>query len=188
MNRNILHEGWELRCEAQFLTQNKNKERAYICSPLRAADDGLVRQNMNTAKAYMYYASTVLGVAACAPHAYLPFFLCDEKTEDRALALHFGLKLLATSSVVLVCGERISSGMIDEIVLAARLLIPIHVFNETVYAETQKILVKEGLLRSSITLDLKYPSLGAADPVETDVRLRFRSTRKAKEEMYVMSV
>ena len=54
--------------------------------------------------------------------------------------------------------------------------------------QVDKSSAKEGLLRSSITLNLKYLPLGAADPVETDVRLRFRSTRKAKEKMYVMSV
>lgn len=81
-----------MRCEAQFLTQNKNRERAYICSPLRADDDKLVRQNMHTSKAYMYYASTVLDVAACAPHAYLPFFLCDEKSEDKGAGTAFRFK------------------------------------------------------------------------------------------------
>ena len=116
------------------------------------------------------------------------FFCVMRSLRTRALALHFGLKLLETSNVVLVCGERISPGMIDEIVLAARLLIPIYVFNEMVYAETQKILIREGLPQSSVRLDLQYPPLGAVNPVETDARLRFCPTRNAKEETYVVSV
>ncbi len=45
-------------------------------------------------KEYMHYAAKEMGLAARAPHAYLPMLLCDRIPNERALALQFGLRLL----------------------------------------------------------------------------------------------
>lgn len=52
---------------------------------------------------------------ASAPHAYIPMILCDNIPSDRALALQFGLELLKDSDILLICGNRISSGMRGEL-------------------------------------------------------------------------
>lgn len=51
----------------QFMNQNDQRKRAYICSPLSAkTDEGFV-ENMHRARAYMHYAAKEMGLAARAP-------------------------------------------------------------------------------------------------------------------------
>ena len=73
----------------------------------------------------MVMAEQEFGDRAVAPHAYLPYLLDDSDPEQRALALEFGLKLLAMCSRIVVFGNRISSGMSGEIEAAKAKGIPV---------------------------------------------------------------
>ena len=97
----------------QFLKNDRCKKRAYICSPLSAVTDEEMVENIKIARAYMYYAMKKMGMNASAPHAYLPMLLCDKVPADRSIALQFGLELLEESDVLLICGNRISSGTVS---------------------------------------------------------------------------
>lgn len=119
---NIYHEGWEQELVYQFLPYDRCKKRAYICSPLSADTNEGIAQNMQATRAYMFYAMKKMSMNASAPHAYLPMILCDNIPSDRALALQFGLELLKGSDILLICGNRISSGMRGEINLLKSLL------------------------------------------------------------------
>ena len=90
METNIFTDNWESRLESQFLKNNRCCKKVYICSPLSAETDEEMLSNMRNARAYMYYAMTVMGYAARAPHAYLPMLLCDKIPSERAAALTFG--------------------------------------------------------------------------------------------------
>lgn len=87
---NIYYEGWEQELVYKFLPYDRCKKRAYICSPLSADTNEGIAQNMQAARAYMFYAMKRMGMNASAPHAYLPMILCDNIPSDRALALQFG--------------------------------------------------------------------------------------------------
>ena len=65
------------------------------------------------------------GCRAVAPHAYLPYLLDDSNPEERALALSFAASLLALCDRLVIYGDRISSGMKEEIRRARKLGIPI---------------------------------------------------------------
>ena len=166
MKNCIFTEGWENRLNEQMLTYNRCKKKAYICSPLEASSKEQVLQNMQDAKAYMYYASEILGCIARAPHAYLPALLCDKVPAERALALEFGLKLLEQCEILLVCGDRISDGMLSEIVKAAKLNMNILVFDDDVYTHVKKIVTTNGGDKSIVSLDRNHPILAC------NVRLR----------------
>lgn len=159
MKNKIFTDGWENRLDEQMLTYNRCKKKAYICSPLGASSKEQVLQNMKDAKAYMYYATEELGYIARAPHAYLPALLCDSIPAERALALDFGIRLLEQSEILLVCGDRISDGMLSEIVKAAKLNMDILVFNEDVYTQTKKIVTANGGRKSLVSLDRNHPIL-----------------------------
>lgn len=62
---------------------------------------------------------------AVAPHAYLPVFLDDKDEQERELALSFGLAYLDTCDRLVICGSRITKGMLGEIHHAAAQEIPI---------------------------------------------------------------
>lgn len=159
MKKDIFTDGWENRLNEQMLTYNRCKRKAYICSPLGASTKEQVLQNMHDAKAYMYYVSQKLGCIARAPHAYLPALLCDKIPAERALALEFGLKLLEQCEILMVCGDRISDGMLSEIIKAAKLNMDILVFDNSVYTEVKKIVTANGCDKSLVSLDTTHPLL-----------------------------
>jgi len=98
----------------------------YVCSPLSAPTRAEMLANAARANTYMVKAEKEFGGRAVAPHAYLPYLLDDSVPEQRALALEFGLKLLAMCSRIVVFGERISNGMKGEIAAAEELGIPVY--------------------------------------------------------------
>lgn len=160
----IFTDNWEQRLVMQFLKNDRCKKRAYICSPLSAEDDTDFLRNMHAARAYMYYASEKMEMYARAPHAYLPMLLCDKLPSERALALSFGLSLLENSEVILICGNRLSSGMKGEIAYAVLFQMPMMVFDEGLYHEVQKEITKHGGNKRFVQLDRENFVMGFSSP------------------------
>ena len=132
-----LPDNWESVLELTMLQRPLGAKlaRTYICSPCRADTPEGVINNMKAARVYMYYSYINFQGIPRAPHAYLPFMLNDNIEDERKLALCFGARLLMDCDLVLVCGNRLSEGMYDEIKVAAKRNIPIHVFNDEVHFE-----------------------------------------------------
>ena len=97
----------------------------YVCSPLSAPTRAEITVNSQRARTYMAMCEREFGCRAVAPHAYLPYLLDDSNPEERALALSFGASLLALCDRLVIYGDRISSGMKEEIQRAQELGIPI---------------------------------------------------------------
>ena len=93
-------------------------KRAYICSPLSAKTREERLENMMIAKIWLDTISRAFHCRTFASHAYLPLMLDDTIPEERELALSIGKQLLDFCDVLLICGERISSGMKGEILHA----------------------------------------------------------------------
>lgn len=102
-----------------------NKDLFYVCSPLSASTQEGIRINMMKAREYMRMVSEKYNCRAIAPHAILPVYLDDHIPEERALGQRFGLDLLRICKKIVVCGDRISNGMQQEIELARSLGIEI---------------------------------------------------------------
>lgn len=109
----------------------KKNDLVYICSPLSAPTEQGIRMNMEKAAYYAGLVSGVTGCRAIAPHSFLPEYLDDSIPEEREAALAFGLSILKLSKAVIVCGNRISSGMRGEIRLAGELDIPAYAMVES---------------------------------------------------------
>lgn len=186
--KNIFTAGWELRYEAQFLNHSKDKIKAYVCSPLRGNTPEAMQQNMLTAKAYMAYAYETMNFSVVAPHAYLPVILDDDRPDERALALQFGLQLLALSNIVLVCGNRISEGMRGEIRYAARLKKPIYTFNTELYSEVTEIVKGDDENTELVSLHLAHSPLGSHCPITNFIQTKLGVSPMLKENRYAVSV
>lgn len=101
------------------------KRKAYICSPLSAPTPDGIRRNMEAARWHMRVVSERLDCRAVAPHAYLPEFLDDHNEQEREMALAFGLAYLDTCDILVICGSRITHGILGEILHAAKRGMPI---------------------------------------------------------------
>lgn len=164
MKKEIFVDDWEERLELQFFSDNPVRKKAYVCSPLSADAEQDYLFNMYAARAYMLYALMELDYLARAPHGYLPIILCDRNSDERTLALQFGLKLMEYSDVVLVCGNKLSRGMIGEIVQAVALNKKIIVFDEALCHEVRKIVLGNNGRRSLVSLDLSHPAMAHPRP------------------------
>lgn len=113
--------------------------RAYICLPLFANTKEEMRENMLQARFYMKLFAEAYGYRTYAPHAYLPELLDDKNKKERAIALSFGRNLLKLCQIVVICGEKISEGMKQEIALAFQLGKKIYYWKDFSYMELQPV-------------------------------------------------
>ena len=153
-------EGFEEKLEQQFLKPNRHRKKAYVCSPYSDPDPEKQLDNMRRARLYMLYASEHMGHLARAPHAYLPMLVCDKIPTERAMALRFGLELLERSDLLLVCGTVLSKGMKGEITHAAKLGIPIQVFDDDLYVQVRKLVTQTGASKKLVELSREHSVLG----------------------------
>ena len=102
----------------------KEKELVYICSPLSAPIEVQIKENMSLARFYVKVVASQFRCRPIAPHSFLPEYLDDNDPEERKTGLQFGLSVLEISKAMVVCGSRISSGMLGEIRKAKELRIP----------------------------------------------------------------
>lgn len=153
-------DGFEQKLEKQFLKHDPLKKRAYICSPYSDPDPEIQMENMRRARLYMLYADEHMGYLARAPHAYLPMLLCDSIAAERAMALRFGLEVLEQSNILLVCGTVMSKGMKGEILHAAKLGIPIQVFDDQLYVKTRKLVTQSGASKKLVRRSWEHNVLG----------------------------
>lgn len=121
----------------------KKNDLVYICSPLSAPTEQGIRKNMEKAAYYAGLVSGVTGCRAIAPHSFLPEYLHDNIPEEREAALAFGLSILKLSKAVIVCGNRISSGMRGEIKTAGELNIPAYALVESTSGITLAKIMQE---------------------------------------------
>lgn len=153
MKNSIFITGWEDRLKDNLQSaQSLAKPYVYVCSPLNSDKREILLSNMKAAEAYMYYAHVMLNVRARAPHSFLPFLLCDSVPAERALALEFGTKLLEQCDCIMICGNRISRGMRDEIAHSARLHMNICLFCPELFDEVAEIVSTAGGQKEKIQL------------------------------------
>ncbi len=99
--------------------------KVFISSPFA----GDVQRNIKNARRYCAFAVRS-GYIPFAPHLFYPQFLSDGDTDQRELGLFMGMVFLDGCKEVWVFGERISSGMQQEIDRAEKRGIPIRFFND----------------------------------------------------------
>lgn len=100
------------------------KPLVYIASPYA----GDTESNTLRTQGYCRFAVTKNCIPV-APHLHYPQFMDDSDKEQRELGLFFALVLLGKCDELWVFGDRISSGMAQEIRKAAKRGIPIRRFN-----------------------------------------------------------
>ena len=153
-------DGYDQKLESQFHRPDRSRKKVYICSPFSDTDPVKQMDNMRRARLYMLYAYEHMGYLARAPHAYLPMLVCDMVPTERAMALRFGLELLERSDLLLVCGTTLSKGMKGEITHAAKLGIPIQVFDDDLYVQVRKLVTQTGASKKLVELNREHSVLG----------------------------
>lgn len=119
-------------------------KRIYVASPLHPIEGETFTSNMRSARLYCDIIDTHTDWSTKAPHTYLPYILDDTVKDERELALRIGVQILQLCEALVVCGDRISSGMKGEIYKAAVLGMDVFVANENLLDEVSAICDKFG--------------------------------------------
>lgn len=118
----------------------KNCVRLYICSPLRAETKNQVAKNRRLALEYELAVRKCIQnhlqreetesaiVRTYAPHGHMSVLLDDVFPDEREIALNTGKQILNLCDGIVVCGGRMSSGMKEEVVYAAKKGLPIYMY------------------------------------------------------------
>jgi len=96
----------------------------YVASPFA----GDTEYNIRKAQGYCRFAVSK-GCIPIAPHLLYPQFMDDEDSEQRELGLFFALVLLGKCDELWVFGDRVSTGMANEIAKAKKRGMPIKYYN-----------------------------------------------------------
>lgn len=104
----------------------KPEDLVYVCSPLNAPTAEEIQINMKMAKNFAAIVSQISGCRTIAPHSFLPEYLNDNIPQEREIGMQFCFSVLGICKAIVVCGNRISNGMKQEIQRARELEIPIY--------------------------------------------------------------
>ena len=103
----------------------KYRPLVYICSPF----SGKVKKNKRNARKYCRFALEQHTIPF-APHLLFPQFMDDNSSEERQLAMFMNMIMLGHCEELWVFGDRISTGMKQEIRKAQRKHMKIRYFTE----------------------------------------------------------
>ena len=106
--------------------------KAYVASPLAAKTSEEREINMQKARAYEKAVSKHFSCKAVAPHGYLPYIIDDTVPEERRMAMDFGIKILESCDILVICGDTISPGMEEEMRYAIIRSMPIVSYKENI--------------------------------------------------------
>ena len=104
----------------------KPEDLVYVCSPLNAPTKEEIQTNMEMARVFAAIVSQLSGCRTIAPHSFLPEYLDDDIPQEREIGMQFCFSVLGICKAIVVCGNRISNGMKQEMHRARELGIPIY--------------------------------------------------------------
>lgn len=87
----------------------------YVASPLNDSSKRQIKRNMMRARCYEKTLDMLSGTRNRAVQGYVPYVLDDNIPEERKLGLELGIKMLLQSDAIILCGNRLSSGMRAEL-------------------------------------------------------------------------
>ena len=105
--------------------QLKHKNIIYVCSQLR----GDIAKNQKKACKYCRFVIS-RGQIPVAVHLMFPRFMNDDNESERSKAITMGLDILARCDELWCFGEKISKGMLVELMFAREYMIKIRHFTE----------------------------------------------------------
>lgn len=103
----------------------KPRNIIYVCSPLK----GDIEKNRQKACEYCKFVISK-GHIPVAVHLMFPWFMDDADEDERSLAMRMSLDILARCDELWCFGEKISKGMLIELMFASNHMIKIRHFTE----------------------------------------------------------
>lgn len=108
-------------------------KKIYVCSPLRADTELQQGMNMFLAREYEKIAARYFSCRAVAPHGYVSYILDEDIPEERQLGLSFSKSVLDTCDALAIFGDKISEGMLGEIMHAFNKGIDVYIHNDDIF-------------------------------------------------------
>ena len=139
--------------------QYANKERVYVCVPLSVKNHEKMLETVCVANKYVRYVMKELQYFAIALHTYLPAFLNDKTFMQRDRLYDLRTQILKQCDILMICGERVSRDMKQEILFAIKERKQIMVFSSKVFNIVTKMIVDSGQTEFSLQYNESHPKL-----------------------------
>ncbi len=120
-----------------ILARGNSMKKIYVCSQLA----GDYENNIKKAKTYARFVVKECGAIPIAPHIYFTQFLDDTVSEERTFGTLAGLLLLTECDELWYFGNRVSKGMVREIIHAKENGIPVRYISDS---EMENIINENG--------------------------------------------
>lgn len=103
---------------------NLRNKRVYLSAPLRASSEAAKENSILKVKEYDQILNNTFQCEVIAPHLLFYGMYDDNIPTEREKMLEEGLKLLRTCDAMVICSDRITDGMLREMIEAAYCRIP----------------------------------------------------------------
>ena len=105
-------------------------KKVYVASPLSADTEFERQRNILKAQSYEDTIAEIFSCRSVAPHGYLSYILDDSIPQERQMALNFDKQILQTCDALVLCGDTITAGMLEEALYASRLGMPVYRYKQ----------------------------------------------------------
>ena len=147
--------------------QFANRERVYLCSPLSFKTCEKLFQTVCVASEYTNYIKDQMGYFAISVHTYLPAFVNDKILTKQEQMRELRMQILEQCDIVMVCGERVSLEMKQDVLYALKQNKKIVVFTPEVFKIVMKLVRISGVTVFDLRYDEKQPSLSKQPKVQS---------------------
>lgn len=147
--------------------QFAHSERVYLCAPLSFKTREKLFQKVCAASEYTKYIKDKMGYFAISVHTYLPAFINDKLLTQREQMRALRMQILEQCDIVMVCGERVSLEMKQDVLYALKQNKRIVVFTPEVFKIVMKLVRISGVTVFDLRYDENQPRLSKQPKVQS---------------------
>ena len=147
--------------------QFAHKEQVYVCAPLNVKTREKTLKSLYEGSEYVEYVKKEMQYFAIAIHTYLPAFINDKMLANRDEMKKLRTQIIEQCDIVMVCGEKVSREMKQDILYAIERRKKIVVFTREVFQIVMKLMEISEVHEFDLRYDENHPALAKSVKLET---------------------
>lgn len=146
--------------------QFAHKEQVYVCAPFSVKTREKTLKTLYVGCEYVDYVKKKMQYFAIAIHTYLPAFINDKIIFNRDEMKKLRTQIIEQCDIVMVCGEKLSREMKQDILYAIERRKKIVVFTRELFQIVMKLMEVSGVHEFDLRYDENHPTLAKSVKLE----------------------
>lgn len=146
--------------------QFAHKEQVYVCAPFSVKTREKKLKTLYEGIEYVEYVKKKMQYFAIAIHTYLPAFINDKILANRDEMKKLRTQIIKQCDIVMVCGEKLSREMKQDILYAIERRKKIVVFTRELFQIVMKLMETRGVHEFDLRYDEDHPPLAKSVKIE----------------------